>query len=56
MKLNLSWPINLLPFPRKKHVFRKEAELAPEAATPISFFSQIFFVNFQFSVATKTSS
>ena len=45
-------PIHVI---KNKHVFSKEAELAPEAATPISFFSQFFFVNFQFSVATKTS-
>ena len=46
IKLNLSRSINLLSFPRKKLVFRKVAELAPEATTPIPFFAQNFFVNF----------
>ena len=41
MKLNLSRPINLLPSPRKKFVFRKVPELAPQATTPIHF---IFFL------------
>ena len=46
MTLDLLRPINLLSFPLKKHVFRKVAELAPEATAPISFVSQNFFVNF----------
>ena len=53
MKLNLSRRINLLPFPRKKHVFGKVAELAPEATIPISFFSQNFLSIFKFQLPQK---
>ena len=58
MKLNLSRPINLLPFPQRKHAFRKVAEGAPQATTPINliFFSKFFGQFSPHFIATETLS